>query len=36
MSTFYTLKAQAPGGKTLDFADFKGKVVLIVNVASQW
>jgi len=35
MSSFYTLKAEAPGGKTFDFAELKGKVVLIVNVASQ-
>ncbi|KZT29765.1 glutathione peroxidase [Neolentinus lepideus HHB14362 ss-1] len=33
--TFYDLKAELPGGKTLDFADLKGKVVLIVNTASQ-
>jgi glutathione peroxidase-family protein len=35
MSSFYSLKAEQPGGKTFDFADLKGKVVLIVNVASQ-
>jgi len=35
-STFYTLKAERPGGKTLDFAELRGKTVLIVNVASQW
>ncbi|KAG6842357.1 Glutathione peroxidase 2 [Blastosporella zonata] len=34
MSTFYTLKAERPGGKVYDFADLKGKTVLIVNVAS--
>ncbi|KAI0775199.1 glutathione peroxidase [Trametes elegans] len=33
--SFYDLKAQLPGGKTYDFADLKGKVVLIVNVASK-
>jgi peroxiredoxin len=33
---FYDLKADLPGGKVYDFADLKGKVVLIVNVASQW
>ncbi|EIN09702.1 glutathione peroxidase [Punctularia strigosozonata HHB-11173 SS5] len=32
---FYDLKAELPGGKVYDFADLKGKVVLIVNVASQ-
>lgn len=36
MSGFYSLKAEAPGNKTFDFADLKGKVVLIVNVASKW
>ncbi|KZS92573.1 glutathione peroxidase [Sistotremastrum niveocremeum HHB9708] len=34
MSTFYDLKADAPTGQ-YDFATLKGKVVLIVNVASQ-
>ncbi|KAF5327770.1 hypothetical protein D9619_004554 [Psilocybe cf. subviscida] len=34
-STFYTLKAELPSGNTLDFADLKGKTVLIVNVASK-
>ncbi|KIY44044.1 glutathione peroxidase [Fistulina hepatica ATCC 64428] len=34
-SGFYSLKATLPGDKTYDFADLKGKVVLIVNVASQ-
>ncbi|KAF8071886.1 glutathione peroxidase [Lyophyllum atratum] len=34
MSTFYTLKAAQPGGQVYDFADLKGKTVLIVNVAS--
>ncbi|KAF8899932.1 glutathione peroxidase-like protein [Gymnopilus junonius] len=32
---FYSLKAELPGGKTFDFADLKGKTVLIVNVASK-
>ncbi|KAG5646941.1 hypothetical protein DXG03_001664 [Asterophora parasitica] len=36
MSTFYSLKAERPGGKVYDFADLKGKTVLIVNVASAW
>jgi glutathione peroxidase-family protein len=36
MTTFYDLKAEQPGNKVLDFADLKGKVVLIVNTASQW
>lgn len=31
---FYSLSAALPGNKTLDFADLKGKVVLIVNTAS--
>jgi len=34
-SGFYSLKAERPGGKTFDFADLKGKTVLIVNVASK-
>lgn len=33
---FYSLKAELPGGKVYDFADLKGKTVLIVNVASKW
>ncbi|PPQ90801.1 hypothetical protein CVT25_012121 [Psilocybe cyanescens] len=32
---FYSLKAELPGGKTYDFADLKGKTVLIVNTASK-
>ncbi|ESK87253.1 glutathione peroxidase [Moniliophthora roreri MCA 2997] len=32
--SFYSLKAAMPGNKTFDFADLKGKVVLIVNTAS--
>ncbi|KAH9928268.1 glutathione peroxidase [Fomitopsis serialis] len=35
MTSFYDLKAELPGGKTLDFAELKGKVVLIVNTASK-
>lgn len=35
-TTFYDLKADLPGDKTYDFEQLKGKVVLIVNVASQW
>ncbi|KAL4072704.1 thioredoxin-like protein [Scleroderma yunnanense] len=34
--SFYDLKADLPGGKVYDFDQLKGKVVLIVNVASQW
>nr|AGC26942.1 glutathione peroxidase [Polyporus umbellatus] len=34
-STFYSLKAQLPGGKTYDFEQLLGKVVLIVNTASK-
>jgi len=36
MSGFYSLKAERPGGNVYDFADLKGKTVLIVNVASKW
>lgn len=36
MSSFYDLKAELPSGKTYDFDQLKGKVVLIVNVASKW
>ena len=36
MTTFYDLKAEKPNGTTLNFSELKGKVVLIVNVASQW
>jgi glutathione peroxidase-family protein len=35
-SAFYNLKADLPGGETYDFEQLKGKVVLVVNVASQW
>ncbi|KIM40521.1 hypothetical protein M413DRAFT_445966 [Hebeloma cylindrosporum] len=34
-SGFYSLKAELPGGKEYNFADLKGKTVLIVNVASK-
>ncbi|RDX57273.1 glutathione peroxidase-like protein [Lentinus brumalis] len=34
-SSFYSLKASLPGGKTFDFEQLRGKVVLIVNVASK-
>jgi hypothetical protein len=34
--SFYDLKTEMPGGKELEMADYKGKVVLIVNVASNW
>ncbi|KAJ7158619.1 glutathione peroxidase [Mycena filopes] len=34
MSTFYTLKATKKNGDVLDFSEFKGKTVLVVNVAS--
>jgi len=36
MSEFYNLKAKLPGDKEYDFEQLKGKVVLIVNVASKW
>jgi len=34
-TTFHQLKADLPGGTTYDFEQLKGKVVLIVNTASQ-
>jgi len=34
-SGFYSLKAEMKKGKVFDFADLKGKTVLIVNTASQ-
>lgn len=34
--SFYDLKAELPNGSTFNFEDLKGKVVLIVNVASKW
>lgn len=36
MTSFYDLKAELPNGKTYDFSQLKGKVVLIVNTASKW
>jgi glutathione peroxidase-family protein len=35
-SGFYSLKAEQLDGTVLDFADLKGKTVLIANVASKW
>ncbi|ORY47018.1 glutathione peroxidase [Rhizoclosmatium globosum] len=36
MSSFYSLSMQRLGGKgTINFSDFKGKAVLLVNVASK-
>lgn len=35
-SPFYNLKAELPGRKVYDFAQLEGKVVLIVNTASEW
>jgi len=35
MSEFYNLKTKLPGDKEYDFEQLKGKVVLIVNVASK-
>lgn len=34
-SEFYSLKANSLNGKEIDFSDYKGKVVLIVNTASK-
>ena len=36
MAEFYNLKAKLPGDKEYNFEQLKGKVVLVVNVASQW
>ncbi|KIO15215.1 hypothetical protein M404DRAFT_991931 [Pisolithus tinctorius Marx 270] len=33
--TFYDLKAELPGGNVYDFEQLRGKVVLVVNVASE-
>jgi len=33
--TFFELTAQTPGGKPLPFEPYKGKVVLVVNTATQ-
>ena len=35
MSEFYSLKALSIRGEPIDFSSFQGRVVLIVNVASQ-
>ena len=35
MSTSYDYKAIASNGKEIDFADFKGKVLMIINTASK-
>ena len=35
MSTIYDYKAIASNGKEIDFADFKGKVLMIINTASK-
>jgi hypothetical protein len=35
-SPFYNLKALLPGRKVYDFDQLQGKVVLIVNTASEW
>ena len=35
-SKFYTFKPELPGDKTYDFEQLRGKVVLVVNVASKW
>jgi len=34
-TTFYDLKTDLPSGQTYDFEQLKGKVVLVVNVASK-
>jgi glutathione peroxidase len=36
MSGFHDLQAELPNGDNFAFQDLKGKVVLIVNVASKW
>ena len=35
MASIYDYKAIASNGKEIDFADFKGKVLLIINTASK-
>ena len=35
MATIYDYKAIASNGKEIDFADYKGKVLLIINTASK-
>ena len=34
MATIYDFKAIASNGKEIDFADFKGKVLMIIIVAN--
>tara|TARA_R110002050_G_scaffold192475_1_gene327423 strand:+ start:512 stop:679 length:168 start_codon:yes stop_codon:yes gene_type:complete len=34
-ASFYELKANDIDGKEVDFSQFKGKVVLVVNVATK-
>ncbi len=35
MATIYDYKALASNGKKIDFADFKGKAIMIINTASK-
>ncbi len=35
MTSIYTFKVKGLAGEEIDFADFKGKKILLVNVASQ-
>ncbi len=35
MTDFYSLKAKSLEGKTIDFATFRGKMVLLVNTATE-
>lgn len=35
-NSFYDLKAISLKGKETSMADFKGKVILVVNTASKW
>ncbi|MBR4217957.1 MAG: glutathione peroxidase, partial [Bacteroidales bacterium] len=35
MATIYDFKAVASSGKEIDFKEFEGKVMLIVNTASK-
>ncbi|MGI9527444.1 MAG: glutathione peroxidase [Weeksellaceae bacterium] len=35
MASFYDLKASTPSGEDIDFSNFTGKVVLIVNTATK-
>ena len=36
MPTLFELKAKAANGNEQSFTDYKGKVLLVVNVASQF